>query len=116
MSCAAAVSALFSSQTSQSVSAFITKMSSDFFVGSASPLNYFSNAIGSVGLAVAVILCSFYLCLSKDGVERFLKVVIPPDSADNTSGDTAADEAASAAELALEGEVAAAHSLFKKPE
>jgi amino acid transporter len=42
-------------------------------------------------------------------------IVIPPASADDTTGDTTIEEGASAAELALEGEVAAAHSLFKKP-
>ena len=46
-------------------------------------------------------------------------IVIPPASAGDTAGDipgeTAVEEAASAAELALEGEVAATHSLFKKP-
>jgi len=70
---------LLGAKTSQSVSAIINKISADFFAGGASPLDYFSSAIGSVGLAVAVILCSFYLSLSKDGVERFIKVVLPPD-------------------------------------
>jgi hypothetical protein len=42
-------------------------------------------------------------------------IVIPPASAGDTASDTAVEEAANAAELALEGEVAAAHSLFKKP-
>ncbi|MGC9968561.1 MAG: AI-2E family transporter [Minisyncoccia bacterium] len=63
--------------TSQSMSGLVGKLSSAFFAGG-SPLDFLSNAIGSVGLAIAVILCSFYLSLSKDGVERFLKVVIPP--------------------------------------
>lgn len=68
----------FGVNLSQSISVIISHLSSSFFMGSASPLDFFSNAIGGVGLAVAVILCSFYLCLSRDGVERFLKVVIPP--------------------------------------
>ena len=42
-------------------------------------------------------------------------IVIPPASADDTNGDTPVEQAASVAELALEGEVAATHSLFKKP-
>ena len=66
--------------TSQSVNGLVGRLSSTFFAGGASPLDLLSNAIGSVGLAVAVILCSFYLSLSRDGVERFLKVVIPPAS------------------------------------
>jgi len=63
---------------SQSISSAVSKLSSDFLTGG-SPFALFSNAIGSVGLAVAVIISSFYLCLSEDGVERFIKVVIPPD-------------------------------------
>lgn len=74
-----ALGGLLSLKTSQSLSALVSKLSSQFFAGSSSPLTLFSNAIGSVGLAIAVILCSFYLTLSKDGVERFIKVVIPPD-------------------------------------
>jgi predicted PurR-regulated permease PerM len=72
------VSTTLVSKASQSVSGIVSKFTSDFFSGSASPLDIFSNAIGSVGLAIAVILCSFYLSLTKDGVERFLMVVIPP--------------------------------------
>jgi len=74
-----ALGGLLSSKTSQSLSTIVSQISAQFFAGSSSPLDIFSNAIGSVGLAVAVILCSFYLTLSKDGVERFIKVVIPPD-------------------------------------
>jgi predicted PurR-regulated permease PerM len=63
---------------SQSASDAISKLSSQFLTGG-SPLDFFSNALGSFGLAIAVIISSFYLCLSEDGVERFIKVVIPPD-------------------------------------
>lgn len=75
---AGSLGTLLSLNASQSVSGLISRVSSSFFAGGSSPLDFFSNAIGSVGLAIAVILCSFYLSLSKDGVERFLKVVIPP--------------------------------------
>ncbi len=54
-----ALGGLLSLKTSQSVSAVVSNLSSQFFAGSSSPLDFFSNAIGSVGLAVAVILCSF---------------------------------------------------------
>jgi len=70
---------LMSLHASQSVTDTVSKISTEFFSGNSSPLDFFSNAIGSVGLAIAVILSSFYLCLAKDGVERFIKVVIPPD-------------------------------------
>ena len=65
-------------RASQSVSSAIAKISSQF-LGNASPLDLFSNAVGSFGLAISVIISSFYLTLGRDGVERFLGVVIPPD-------------------------------------
>lgn len=68
---------LFLNLKSQSASAALSKISGQFLSGG-SPLDFFSNAIGSFGLAVAVIISSFYLSLSKDGVEQFIQVVIPP--------------------------------------
>ncbi len=58
---------------------FVSQLSSQIFSSGASPFGFFSQALGGVGLALAVIVSSFYLCLSRDGVERFLKVVTPPD-------------------------------------
>jgi predicted PurR-regulated permease PerM len=63
---------------SGSASTTLSQLSSQFLNGG-SPLSFFSNALGSFGLAIAVIISSFYLSLSEDGVERFLKVVTPPD-------------------------------------
>ncbi len=73
-----ALGTIFSLKATQSVTALVSQISSAFFAGTSSPLAFFSNAIGSVGIAIAVILCSFYLTLTKDGVERFIKVVVPP--------------------------------------
>ena len=70
---------LSSLKSSKSFSATLTQLSSQVFSGNTSPLDLFSTAIGSFGLAASVILSSFYLSLSRDGVERFIKVVIPPD-------------------------------------
>jgi len=75
---AGSLGTVLSAKVSQSISALISKYSTQFFSSLSSPLELFSNAIGSFGLAVAVILCSFYLALSKDGVERFIMVVTPP--------------------------------------
>ena len=63
----------------KTMSGFINQLSSQIFSNTATPLSFFSSAVGSFGLAFAVIISSFYLCLSRDGVERFLKVVTPPD-------------------------------------
>jgi predicted PurR-regulated permease PerM len=59
-------------------------ISSQFLSGQSSPISIFSNFVGSFGLALAVIVCSFYLSIGHDGVERFLKVVIPPDYEETT--------------------------------
>lgn len=70
---------IFSASASKSVNAVITKLSESFFAGDISPLSWFSQTLGSFGLAVAVLISSFYLSLSRDGVERFIKAVMPLD-------------------------------------
>jgi predicted PurR-regulated permease PerM len=66
------------------VSATISKISTQFVSSQSSPLSIFSNAVGSFGLAVAVIISSFYLSLGHDGVEKFLQIVTPPDYKETT--------------------------------
>lgn len=68
---------LFSLKASQSASAIVSKLSQALFSGNVSPLGLFSQTLGSVGLAVAVLVSSFYLSLSRDGVERFIRTVFP---------------------------------------
>jgi predicted PurR-regulated permease PerM len=70
---------LSSLKSSKSFSAALSQLSSQVFSGNTSPLDFFSTALGGFGLAASVILSSFYLSLSRDGVERFIKVVVPPD-------------------------------------
>ncbi|MBI2623429.1 MAG: AI-2E family transporter [Candidatus Liptonbacteria bacterium] len=65
-------------ETSQSLSDVANRFSQMLFSGDVSPLALFSRALGGVALGVAVLVSSFYLSLSKDGVERFIKVVLPP--------------------------------------
>ncbi|HVM77202.1 MAG TPA: AI-2E family transporter [Candidatus Paceibacterota bacterium] len=72
-------SVLFNLKASQSASSLVSKISSSFFSNSTSPLDVFSNALGSFGLAVAVIVSSFYLTIGHDGVEQFLEIIVPPD-------------------------------------
>src|SRR5258708_7221964 len=72
-------SSVLSLRTSQSASAIIEKLSSQFFANMGSPIGFFSQVLGSFGLAVAVIISSFYLSLTKDGVERFIKIVFPSE-------------------------------------
>src|ERR1700677_678820 len=56
---------LFLNLNSQSFSGMVSKLSSEF-LNSGSPLGFFSNALGSFGLAVAVLISSFYLSLTED--------------------------------------------------
>jgi predicted PurR-regulated permease PerM len=69
---------LLSLQTSQSASSIVSKISSSLFSSSGNPIGSFSDTLGGFGLAISVIFSSFYLSLSRDGVERFIKVVTPP--------------------------------------
>src|SRR3989344_3688192 len=48
-------------------------------IGPAFFVDLFSGAVGSVSIALAVLISSFYLCLSRDGVERFIRAVFPLD-------------------------------------
>jgi predicted PurR-regulated permease PerM len=66
-------------RASRSFDAVVSKLYTQFFSGNFSPLDVFSGAVGSLSLAVAVLVSSFYLSLSRDGVERFIKTVFPPD-------------------------------------
>lgn len=70
---------LLSLQTAHSASAIVSKLSSQLFSGSGTPLDFLTGTLGNVGLAVSVVASSFYLSLSRDGVERFIKVVAPPE-------------------------------------
>jgi predicted PurR-regulated permease PerM len=78
------VGSLFNLQESPSVTALIGKLSGQFISDNSSPFALFSNALGSFGLAAAVVVSSFYLSLTRDGVERFLQVVVPQDYDETT--------------------------------
>ncbi len=67
---------LLSLQASPTASSFIKKISTQIFSGG-DPLGIFSGAFGSLGLIISVIASSFYLSLSRDGVERFIKIIAP---------------------------------------
>jgi predicted PurR-regulated permease PerM len=54
----------------------LNKLGADFLSGGSS-LSFFSSVLGGLGLALAVLVTSFYLALSRDGVERFIHAVFP---------------------------------------
>lgn len=67
----------FNLKATQSVGVLINKLTSQIWGGDTSPLDTLSSLIGSIGLAVAVVIISFYLTISREGVERFIRAVIP---------------------------------------
>ena len=71
---------LGNSGAAASFSAAITKFSSDIFSGGYSSVAFFSKLLGDVGLAAAILMSSFYLTLSHDGVERFIRAVFPDEA------------------------------------
>lgn len=50
--------------------------------GSASVFDALSRFVGGVTLSLAVFILSFYLTVDRDGVENFLKAILPPNSED----------------------------------
>lgn len=72
---------LGSSGAAESVSTAISKFGSDIFSGGYSSVAFFSKLLGGVGLAAAILMSSFYLTLSRDGVERFIQAVFPNELA-----------------------------------
>ena len=73
---------LVSGKTVESVNELVNRISVGLLSGSATPLGVVSQIIGGIGLAIAVFVSSFYLSLTKDGVERFIRVVLPADVED----------------------------------
>ncbi|MEK7195515.1 MAG: AI-2E family transporter [Patescibacteria group bacterium] len=61
----------------RSVEELVDKITKGLFSGDISPLGIFSKTLGNFGLAIAVLISSFYLSLSRDGVERFITAVFP---------------------------------------
>ncbi|MDE2019042.1 MAG: AI-2E family transporter [Patescibacteria group bacterium] len=70
---------LLSLQTAHSATAVLKQLSNALFSGTGTPLDFLTSTLGNVGLAVSVVASSFYLSLTRDGVERFIKVVVPPE-------------------------------------
>jgi predicted PurR-regulated permease PerM len=68
---------LLNFQSSRSINLFINRISSQLFSGDLSPLSTISDILGGFGLAVAILVSSFYLSLSRDGVDRFIRAVFP---------------------------------------
>ena len=70
------LSFILSLRTARSAEGFMRALSKQIFSGTGG-FGFFSGALGSAGLLVSVIASSFYLSLSRDGVERFIKIISP---------------------------------------
>lgn len=58
-------------------SSALSQAANEFFAQNSSPLEFFSHILGGALLAITVLVSSFYLSLTKNGVERFIKAVFP---------------------------------------
>ena len=70
---------LLNFQGGQSLGLFLNRVSGQLFSGNISPLATLSDILGGFGLAIAVLVSSFYLSLSRDGVDRFIRAVLPTE-------------------------------------
>lgn len=69
---------LFDPEVIRSINDLVASFSLALFSFSgASPLTAISQLLGGLGLAASVFVSAFYLSLSKDGVQRFIRAVFP---------------------------------------
>lgn len=61
----------------KSVSVALNQLAGQYLNQSSSPVDFFSKLLGGALLAITVLISSFYLSLTKDGVERFIRAVFP---------------------------------------
>lgn len=66
-------------EAADTASELLGKISQTIWSGNAAPLRIVSQFFGGVVLAVSIMVISFYLSLSRDGVERFLRFILPVD-------------------------------------
>lgn len=64
-------------QPGKSLSVFLSRLSTQLFSGDVSTFSSISDFFGGIGLVLTVLVSSFYLSLSRDGVERFIRAVFP---------------------------------------
>ena len=71
-------------QSSASLTSFINRLSTQLFSGNVSPISTLSDLVGGFGLVISVLVSSFYLSLSRDGVDRFIRAVMPESFEEST--------------------------------
>jgi predicted PurR-regulated permease PerM len=75
---------LVSANATQTLNTFISNFSTQFLSNGSSPLSAFSNIVGGIVLTLSIFITSFYLSLSRDGVERFIRAMVPADYEETT--------------------------------
>lgn len=68
---------LISFPVSNSATQLVNRLTQQFFSGDSSPLGAASGIFGSAALTISVLISAFYLSLTHDGVERFIRTVLP---------------------------------------
>ncbi|MFH1246698.1 MAG: AI-2E family transporter, partial [Candidatus Liptonbacteria bacterium] len=71
------IGSFLNTQTTETFNSVLAKASAQLFGGNSSPFQTVAGIFGSFALALSVIVSSFYLSLSRDGVERFIRAVFP---------------------------------------
>lgn len=69
----------FNFKAARSINEVIDRVITEFLSSGVSPLDVFSQVLGGLSLTVSVFVISFYLTLSRNGVERFIRAVLPLD-------------------------------------
>lgn len=67
----------FTIEATESFNSFLARISGQLFGEGSSPFQAFSQIFGGFALAISAIVSSFYLSLSRDGGERFIRAVFP---------------------------------------
>lgn len=71
------LSPLRGTETGKSFSVALNRLAGEYLNQQNSPIDFFSNILGGALLGITVLISSFYLSLSSDGVERFIRAVFP---------------------------------------
>lgn len=69
-------------KASQSISDWAGNVSGKLLAGGFPKFGSIAEVLGGAGLGIAVVAIAFYLSLSRNGVERFLRAVIPEENED----------------------------------
>lgn len=71
------LSPLRGTEAGKSFSTALNQLAGQYLSQQNSPTDFFSRILGGAVLGITVLISSFYLSLTKDGVERFIRAVFP---------------------------------------